>query len=287
MKKHLNIAITLICAFVLLYHSACKESGFVPSYINVPNVEKTTLTAEGSASHNIRDVWLFVNDNILGVYELPASIPVINEGNTNIKLFAGIAQNGISSNRDIYPMYTIAEYELDLETGEIYDLEPTFQYRNTTTFKMIADFETINPFDESDNSANLLLISDPDLVFEGNKSATVALDANNTSFEILTNSTYSLPSDQTPVYLELDYRCSHEFQVLLRGVDASGLGLNESLIFVSKRNDWNKIYIELSDVVTFFGTQGFNQYRVIFRGNLPDGDTSGAFYWDNIKLLHE
>ncbi len=55
----------------------------LPAYIYIPAFELRTTQGEGSASSAITDVWLTVNGEFLGAYELPARIPVLQTGWTH------------------------------------------------------------------------------------------------------------------------------------------------------------------------------------------------------------
>ena len=74
----------------------------IPSYINVSKVNLLTSSDQGSNTHKITDVWVYVNDQFRGTFEIPATIPLLHKDSNNIRLFAGIKDNGISSTRVRY-----------------------------------------------------------------------------------------------------------------------------------------------------------------------------------------
>ena len=47
----------------------------------------------GSITENITDVWVYIEDNLQGVYEIPVEFPVLEEGIKNIRVKAGIKAN--------------------------------------------------------------------------------------------------------------------------------------------------------------------------------------------------
>ena len=75
MKKNTYLLIILILA------SCQKEdSGGIPTYLKIDNI---TLD-EGNTTSNITDALVYVNDQLQGVYELPANFPVLQEERISI-----------------------------------------------------------------------------------------------------------------------------------------------------------------------------------------------------------
>ena len=52
---------------------------------------------------------------IIGVFEIPSSIPILSQGLHSFDIYPGIKVNGISGNRIKYPFYSKFETELELE----------------------------------------------------------------------------------------------------------------------------------------------------------------------------
>ena len=93
MKK--IIALILVLVF---YHVKRKEINDIPSYMSINSV-----TLDENSTHNISDVWIYIDDNLQGVYELPANFPILDEGTHKLRVKAGIKDNGISAKRIPYP----------------------------------------------------------------------------------------------------------------------------------------------------------------------------------------
>ena len=91
------------CCVALLFSSivlsSCnnfKGSQEIPAYIHIDTFLFTTnYGLEGAASHKITDAWLYIDDDIQGCYELPATIPVLERGNHRVTIIPGIKLNGI------------------------------------------------------------------------------------------------------------------------------------------------------------------------------------------------
>lgn len=268
--------------------SACSKSDAIPAYLNITNMQVLTQSNQGSASQNIKNVWVFVNSQPLGVYELPASVPILEEGNSQISLRAGIANNGISDTRSIYPFYTADTFTVQLTPLQTITRSSLLRYTANTAFAFISDFEVGNNFDDTNPDVSLLTITgSPNLVFEGSRSAALTLSGLNTAFEIGTIDNYTLPGNKTPVYLEINYKCTLPFLVAVKGVNANGNGAVLPQLYVNKKDTWNKIYIDLTETVSTLNNEGFTRIQILFKGELSNEVNQASFYWDNIKLLYQ
>ena len=84
----------------------------MPAYIKIDTIKLDTYYPEqGSKSANITDAWVYVNDNLVGVFELPALLPVLHRGPNKLQIYPGIKLNGISSTRVPYPFYQPVVYD--------------------------------------------------------------------------------------------------------------------------------------------------------------------------------
>ena len=160
-------------------------------------------------------------------------------------------------------------------------------YIDQTVFAFVTDFEVSNNFEiAAENSAPFEVINETDLVFEGTRSGAVYLNEIDTFFQIKTDVGYLLPDQNYPVYLEMNYRCSQSFQVLLRASNLQGASIIWSQLYVGKKETWNKIYIELTETATDLNQQDFSIFEILLQGELEDSLETAYFYWDNIKLVH-
>ena len=81
---------------------SCEKANIdeMPCYININDIE-----LEENITNNITDAWVYIDDNLQGVYELPANFPVLANGKHKLRIKAGIKDNGIASTRITYPFY--------------------------------------------------------------------------------------------------------------------------------------------------------------------------------------
>ncbi len=260
----------------------------IPSYIQIDTITLTTdYAAEGTDSHKITDAWVYVDDELVGAYELPATVPVLKSGSHKITVNAGIKMNGISATRIPYPFYQPYEITTDLVPDSILTLQPVVHYYATTTFAWKEDFESPGYTLELTNVSDTILnrVTGTADVFEGNVSGLFAMrNPPQFLFECKTINEYALPKGGTPVFLELNYKCNNTFRI---GIFENEGGVSTQVpqtIQINKSENWNKIYVNLTNEVSLF-PNAIN-YNVYF-GVIPDdGIPEPKVYVDNIKLIY-
>jgi len=263
---------------MLLLVSACKppsEEG-IPSYIHVPAFDVfTTSPDQGTTSHNIKDVWLYLNDNLQGVYELPVTIPILATGPTKLTFSPGIFANGISTTRVQYPFYTDTIMIVDLVATETDTIRPAVTYRSTSAVVLNEDFENGNEF------SNLLRISDPTLAFEGSAFGKFAMDSTRNTRVITSNKIEITRTDGSILFMEFNYRSSHLIQA---GIVAEKDG--EGSVVITKVNipaqaEWNKIYLNFTPEINGTLANRFQFFLEVTAGGADPVD----IYIDNVKIL--
>jgi hypothetical protein len=233
-------------------------------------------------------VWFYTGGDgggLQGAYELPASFPVLETGEKQILVRGGIFISGLSSYRAVYPFYNFYLDTVQFEpNGDIF-LEPKVQYFEGLTFAWMDDFEDPGvTLEETQSSDTILYRVTGSDAFEGNGAMAFYLDTNRFFFECQSSETYQLPRGQERYsFLELDYRCNNRFVVGLIAETPSEFVQIES-VYVLPSEDWNKIYINLTNQVNEF--QNALNYRVFIGAILEPGVENAEVYIDNIKLIY-
>ena len=286
--------VVLIAALLLPACDLINPEEAIPAYLYVEDFEfHTDLQKEGSKSEKITEVWASIDGAFLGAYDLPATIPVLEQGKGLIRLQAGIKDNGIASSPDIYPFYEIYEIELDLQLGETYELYPVISYQEGIQFGFIETFEgTLNVFQEirTGGPQDRIYRTDAE-VFEGNYSGVLTVTEDQPVIELATLEKYSgLLDNGFSVYLEMDYKSEAPVIFGLIGSDVGSGGLSVELYHAGfkPKDSWNKIYFNFSQLVL---EGDFDQYKVTMEAYLPQEGgvftTSSAKVWlDNVKLVY-
>ena len=120
----------LILLLPLLF--ACQlidQPEIAPSFIQIESFDfNINNSGQGSESSKITDVWVYANNNLEGVYELPATLPLHYQGNTDLALYPGIKRNGISTDRKKYPFYEPYIVKTNLIPDSVIEIHPSTQY---------------------------------------------------------------------------------------------------------------------------------------------------------------
>ena len=92
----------LTCLFLLILLSCEKvDTNTIPGFIKINDI-----SLNSNISTNITDAWVYIDDNLQGVYELPTNFPILEEGIHKLRIKAGIKDNGIGGTRIPYPFYS-------------------------------------------------------------------------------------------------------------------------------------------------------------------------------------
>lgn len=236
-------------------------------------------------------MWVFADDQVIGSYDLPAEVPILLEGVTEIKVYAGIKRDGISSTRDIYPFYQVHIEDINLQPGSRDTIRPEYVYVENANIISVDDFENANAFIIDDSSEGAVIrTTDPALVFEGDGSVHLKLTEEENLIRVTTNEQqFELPSNRS-AYLEMNYRCDNSMAMGLFSSDGFSEDKNYVIILTPTIDEdgeqyWNKIYVNLMDVIT--QTSIANSYEVFFESSRDiDNDSEINVYIDNIKIVY-
>lgn len=274
----------------LLFLNSCelldtKEA--IPSYISVDKVTVTTEPGEGTAAHNISDCWVSVNNELIGIFEVPFTIPVLHSGECQIVISPGIKQSGVDAKRVVYPMMTNFNIDTVLVKKEIVTINPKFRYRPNVV-QILEDFEVGNIFEVSEASDTMIYKVSGEEAFEGHSMA-FFLDDERFVFECRSNKTYNFPKT-VPVYLEIHYKNTDPFVFGLFALESGSEGMIERRIpvftFNPSPDKWRKTYIELNyHLISATMASEFRMFFTCIRPENAAGDLTKV-YIDNIKILH-
>ena len=253
----------------------------VPAYIKIHDPKVITLAAQGSASENISNYWLFVNNQAEGVYNRTGNYPLIAEGTTKLAFLAGIKDNGVSNLRVVYPFYTADTITTTLNPNGTIDIYPTFRYISGTQFKVLEDFELGSVLISSNASNPLVRSSLPEDIFEGSFSAKIKLDSITPGIELLSIDPFTLPLLGFDIYIELNYKSDVPFVVGLQSMSTSQKFYQWT---ITPKSEWNKIYLNAKSLVN---TTNNTSWKLLIY-SAPDTLTGTKYiYLDNVKVLHQ
>lgn len=242
----------------------------------------SATASQGTESNNISNIWVDVEGANLGVYPLGTTFPILEDGPTRFFFFAGIKENGISSTRIIYPFFLPDTITIDLVQTEIDTFNPVFEYVPATKFYNF-DFENGNPFEGMGRTDSA------DLVFEGSACGLMSLDnINNTGVARLIDGLEDLPFG-TPVFIEMDYRNNNAFVFGIEATDVNGTFYAFNKLAITPKEEWNKIYINVSPDITLLNNDNpipIREYNFTIKATKADDIDRAEIYIDNFKVVY-
>ena len=247
----------------------------VPSYIQIDEI-----TLDEDYTTNITDAWVYIDGVNKGVYELPAHFPVLNDGAVEVRIYAGIKDNGIASQRVTYPFYhsytSTVKLTIDSSTiisptvvlkenieGIIDNFDQSYNFNHDTCFSVP---ETEGPY----GNYGSLSFLDSILVTEINYKNPLSFD--------------NVPQQGSATYLELDYKSDSEFLVGMYINFPNTPTLQKDLLWINPKDDWNKIYVNLTQTVSeAIGAESFSVFIRMQRDNFSE---EKRLDFDNIRIVH-
>ena len=280
--------------FLVLLLSACVKNNPDPSWLEVNEwtlQANPTLNGEdGELTHSLTDAWVYIDDQLIGVFEVPFKIPVLKEGTVNVRIYPTIRVNGISATKMRNEHMVPFEITGELVKNQTWSIAPVTHYKDNVNF-WTEDFEDINiklTDDPNTSSAHLTLANDSLQWFNGNYYGKVLLSATDSIWVAYTNQDQqlSIPKNKQAM-LEIDYCNSVPFTNYLLFVNSSGTNENP-MVTMNKSSlnalRWKKIYILLSEVITA-GPNNTN-YVQAFRAFYDSSIETNLLLIDNIKVVY-
>lgn len=293
MRGFLRATFFFISLSFIAYLTSCDDddSGLVPSYISVDAFALATDYEQGTASQKITDAWVYLDETLIGTFELPARVPILTEGTQNITLRPGIKINGISSTRAIYPYLNPVTRSIRLSKDSVSAFSTIgTRYRANVIFPWLENFEhsTVSMDTTSKSTVSLQRTQDPQMIFSfpgesDSYSGMVQLPSDTSVFEIVTKEIFDFPPAGSEVFLEMNYKTNNTFVV---GViyKSSGIQVQRPLLVLNESDEWNKVYVNLT--VPKYDTPNASDFKIFFGAKTDEGRNEATILLDNLKLVH-
>lgn len=248
----------------------------VPTYIRIDSFSFAGDPALGTSSQDISSVRINYENQTVGIFDLPALVPVIMDKRGIISLTPCIAYDGLNDVHVSYPFFRTVSDTIEPAPGQTITMQPQTSYYDTSVFSpMLCNFEgNYNPFVALSGDTTFSLDNtDP---FEGDACLKMRLN-NSEAMEIMFQTSFS---STVQGFVELNYKCSVPFAVGLQSESGNELFV-QYFIGIKPKDTWTKIYISLSDFIYQFPLK---TYRLVLKA-MPDTDAGGYVSIDNVKIL--
>jgi hypothetical protein len=264
----------------------------IPSYVYIKPFQLSTKTEEGSASASIPEAWVYVNEEFIGAYTLPAQVPFLSDGEARITVFPGVHENGLAEYPNIYPFYQELDVKKTILPSKVDTIVPKIRYYDNTKFALIENFESGNMFSYQYTKLGGKFVRTLEKPFEGIGCGTMKLQTKDTTLATTIASNVVMKNqlgDAAPAYVELDYNSDIDLEVgLLAYEKFSGQEIYESVAYFKGKKEWKKIYVNLKAAVN---ESKFSAYRLVFSASLPFTNgkyekPTGEVKVDNVKVVY-
>jgi hypothetical protein len=278
----------IFCFIFLIAFGSCgllDNDKPVPFFLDLKEPTVRTPDNLGFDTHKITDVWVFADGQILGVFPLPAKVPLtVNNADSEITILAGIRNNGMNDTPVFYPFYKSIVTKVSPEANKIISIPLHFQYISNAKIPVNESFETGNSFwlDFDNNSDSNIKITDQ-TAHLGLKSGWVTLTNELKFMEVGSANNVNIgQNSRGQSYIEMDYKGEGEIAV---GIAKSSFGLIrvEYLLYVPGKENWNKIYIDVTDKLS---PNDYESYRLVLGFTRTGISQISNIYVDNIKHIH-
>ncbi len=297
--------ITLLFIATIYSFSSCEvinPSEEIPCYLRIDSITfvdsaQSPPVIVSRKTQRIIDAWVFIDGKLIGIYEYPFTIPVIlSDGTHRVRVYAGISRNGTASDKEIYPFFTRFDQVVDFKKGETDTVKPRFAYDYSI---MKFPPEAVGQFPEGFEGAgtifkmiknggvDTLLKEDNDsLVFNGNYSGLLVMNATAPKLTMETSKAYSVPTNRRPVYFEMSFKTDVTLRLGIYGINNATSGVTDvPFINLNPTNgEWKKVYLNFTDEVSSFTNTKFKIYlKADHNTTLPES----KILLDDIQLIYQ
>lgn len=270
----------------------------LPIYVALENPRVLIDEASGRYSDlGVRDAWVFQREEQIGVFRMPAVIPVLpREGIDSLRIGGGVFETGLSQSRLEYPFWDDDAVSIaGVEPLDTITFSPTFRYfeRDTSiiyAFEEYFEGASVGLASQQFTDAYTLLRTSVEAAYTGSFGGRVRFSNNQYLFEATTNLLRLPQSGNNDIWLEVTYQNDIPFTVELVGL-APGSLIEESLptnIVFASPDEWNTVYVHLNQLARSM-PQG-SVFKVLFRASsFQEGQQQGreGYLWlDHIRLIH-
>ena len=267
----------------------------IPSYLRIDSLGFITDNdIQGTNNQKIVDAWVYVDDDLIGGFELPATIPILVEGKHKLEIRPGILLNGIADTRTPYPcIEPININDFNFVKDSVVKAFGITSYLSNTEFVWMEDFEDASlAIRKSPNSDTGIVRTQP----AGAQGAYIDdfsqysgisyLDAGRNYLQLVSddgNGEGFVFDRGDFIFLELNYRNNIPIVVgvYIKLLDNT---IEERLFLIINPTDtWNKIYVNFTPIVN--ETVDAVNYTIYIEAFMTENTGTSFVMLDNIKLV--
>jgi len=259
------------------------------AYLQVDAVGFNQNLAPSITDQRIEDVYVYADGKLLGGYQVPFRIPIIDFNKKKISLLAGIYADGIREARVQYPFFASVDSTFQWEAGKTYTMNPTFNYVSyiSTPLHFSENFErTSSKLDTFESEgAKIKIALHPDNSFPAGESSYLEVYSDSSLAVLLQSASNDvLPAfNRNTSYLEFEYQSNTDMIVgLLVKTPGSDQWIPSYDLYVRPVATWKKVYCTLDDEIA--SAVSGSKFKVFFRA-AHNGTGKTYYRLDNVRVM--
>ncbi|MCB0660854.1 MAG: hypothetical protein KDC04_07960 [Saprospiraceae bacterium] len=282
------LIVSLVYIGIIINISSCgitDNEAPIPGYIKVTSVGVEPFGNANEETHNITDLYVFLDGQIQGVFPLPAQIPIFEPTkNQELTILAGIKNNGVGANPVFYPFYKSIVRDIVLDPLETLELPLSFKYVDNAKLGYYDNFESINSiFTHVVGSVQGSIKRDNTTSTVGQYCGKITLDSGSPSLQLTpTNHIRESEIIGGSSYVEFDYKGDGVINVGVLKRNGTNEAVNYKVL-VPCKSEWNKIYVEFTAELA---AKDFDDYAIVLGFTRKESNNSATIYLDNFKHWH-
>ena len=295
MKRMRKNYIALTGFILMVFIISCKKEQEIPSYLFIPDVNASSIySISGSDSSKIYGAKVFLNNQVIGVYQTPVEVPVFAEGDQNIQIIALIEKDGFSDALIPYPFYDFTENAVFLGKDSTVKIAPVVDYLPTTNVTYwFEDFEGqgMKFINFESSTSELEITNNSEKVYEANGSGLFKLDKDSAYIKSLTNEEF-IYTKGTNAFVELHYKNNQPFffnvVIKLQSGQVKKIPrfqFKETVDSSTGELFWNKIYLEIGSVLNI--ENQLQSFEICFEALRDVSVSNPVVLIDNVKLIRD
>ena len=258
----------------------------VPTYFHIDSFTFTSPANKYlSKTHDINAVWVYYNNSPIGVFDLPATFPVMCTGSGQLELMPGVLIDGQNNMMTGYPFYTIDTVTFNAQPGKIIYHQPKTTYFSAVKCTQISLFGSgtgsgITGFSTWGNT--LPMTQYFDTFFCGkivlNSPADSSVDSTSTTFAIAKGNS---------AFIEFDYKTTIPFYIGLQANVSTISSTPYYLTGLYPNAGWKHFYLSVADFNAQYQGTSYNMYiKANYDTSLmPKGIKTGTMLIANVQLI--
>lgn len=258
----------------------------IPSYIQIDS-----LAYEGLSPTGFTCAYVYVDGNLLGIYETPRLIPALAWGESEVSVLPGLSLDGSSFARPYYQMARPHRETVTLTAGEVTRVSPRMQDYPSVQSYWSEDFESSAISLEAAPTAPQLQVVRHDRPGRPGQVGFMGIGAADTlaqAFDYLHYDSVAIPSNGQTAYFEFTYRTNVEMELRAQIFQPTTGELRDMTIMIvyASGQEWRRAYIDFAAIAGQIGrTAYYKPYFRLRREADMEGDSIKA-YLDDIRIAH-